>query len=348
MRADLRTAAAVAAFLVTPAVAGAQDSYANAPFRDTPVQLAQAAALDRIAAFAKALAAAGPLAEADADGDDQAEGEDEEGGPLDDFALVRGSLAEKAPEVGQRLAGAIGAMVEGGGEATEAAAEVPALVEAARDKLLLAEAVAAPHFGAALMSSLLLDEGGVAEGYEGAVDGRALAYSTSYFALERVKALWEGIAPAASPEQVADVGEMLTMLDALFPGGKRPEALSADPEQAEAPAQQLVGLLEAVTDADLYPGRDLPGAADRVRDIVVAGCEALDDGDADVGLETLTIAATYYGSTLADTLVVMAPEAGDAIAENLESVQESEPGEAVEACPPLLDALAAGRKALGP
>lgn len=335
MRTELRPAGAVVALLFAPAVAGAQQGYANAPFRDAPVPLAQAAALDRIAAFAGAAAVAGPAA---ADGNR----------PLRDFARFRASLAAAAPGIEERLATAIGAMGEGGSETAQAAAQVPPLIEAARDKLLPPEVTGAPAFGAARMASLLLDEGGVAESYEAAVEGEPLAYGTGYFALQRVKALWAAIAPHAPPETATAVGGVIATLDALFPGETAPEALSADPEEAEAPAQQLVGLIEAATDADLYPGRDLPGAADRVRDIALAGCRALDAGDAAIGRERLSIAAAYFGSTVADTLAVMAPEAGDAIAGSFARVEAPELARATAACPPLLDALAAGRRALGP
>lgn len=363
MRADLRSAAAAAALILAPAAAGAQDSYANAPFNDVPVPLAQAAALDRIEGFARAVAAAGPGATADDDDDDAAavaqsgdnedqvggeDDDDEEGGPLLDLAFFSGSLAAVAPDLAQELGEAVEAMTQGGPGAAEAAARVVPLAEQARPKLLKPEIADAAPFRAALMASLLLDEGGVAEGYEEAVGGEALAYGTGYFALQRVKSLWDGLAPAASPEQAANVGEMLAMLDSLFPTATLPDTLAADPEQAEAPAQQLVGLLEATANADLYPGRDIAGAAARVHDIAASGCKALAAGDTGTGAEALTIAAAYYGSTVGDTLGVMAPDAAEAVEHGLDAVGESDPAEAAEACPALLDALATGQKALTP
>ena len=205
---------------------------------------------------------------------------------------------------------------EDGKDAAEPAEEVIRLTEEARGKLLPAAIAGTPAFQAALMASLLLDEGGVAEGYEEATEGEASAYAIGYFALQRVKALWQGLAGQASPRQSADVEAMLAMLDGLFPSQEMPERLSPDPEQAEAPAQQLVGLLEGVADAELYLGRDLAAAAARRprrwrrRDAPrwQAGKEAL-------GVEELRIAAAYYGQTVRDTLGMMAPEAAAAIAE---------------------------------
>ena len=56
MRTDPFTAVAIAALLVAPTAAGAQSSgYANAPFREHPVEMAQAAALERIEVAARAL-----------------------------------------------------------------------------------------------------------------------------------------------------------------------------------------------------------------------------------------------------------------------------------------------------
>jgi hypothetical protein len=196
------------------------------------------------------------------------------------------------------------------------------------------------------MASLLLDEGGVAEGYEEAVEGEAPAYTTGWFALQRVKALWDGLAPQATPEQAGDVGAMLAILDGLFPTEALPARLSPDPEQAEAPAQMLVGLLEGVADADLYPGRNLAAAAGLVHSIAAGACARIEAGDDDVGAEELRIAGAYYDQTVADTLVVLAPDAGAAIAESLDSLDE---GEATTGpCAPLLAALEAGREALTP
>jgi hypothetical protein len=360
MRTDRPTTVAIAALFLAPTVAGAQSSsYANAPFREHPMEVAQAVALERIAVAARALAVTAVSDEGDDEAeaaDDQAtadsgEEREEEGGPLIDFGLLRASLAAASAELEEKLAAAIGEMVEAakaGKGAAEPTEGVIRLTEEARGRLLTGAAVDMPGFQAALMASLLLDEGGVAEGYEEATEGEASAYATGYFALQRVKSLWEGLAGQASPQQSTDVEAMLAMLDGLFPSQRMPEHLSPDLEQAEAPAQQLVGLLEGVADAELYLGRDLAAATAVIHDLAAKGCASLEVGKEALGVEELRIAAAYYGQTVRDTLGMMAPEAAAVIAEGLEALDEGRADEAAEACGPLLEALAAGQAALTP
>ena len=356
MRTDLLTTAAIAALLVGSTVAGAQSSgYADAPFREHPVEIAQGAALERIEVAARALAAAAASDEDDDavadDEDDDLGKEEEEGGPLIDFGLLRASLAATSPELEGRLAAAIEELVEAAGHGTDAAEpakEVIRLTGEARGKLLPGTVTDTAGFRAAMMASLLLEEGGVAEGYEEATEGEAPAYATGYFALQRVKALWQGLAGRASLEQSAELAAMLAILDGLFPSQEMPERLSPDPEQAEAPAQQLVGLLEGVADAELYLGRDLGTAAAVIRELTDQGCASLQAGKAALGVEELRIAAAYYGQTVHDTLGMMAPEAAEAIEEGLEELDQGEAVEAAKACGPLLEALANGQAALTP
>lgn len=356
MRTDLLATAAVSALLLAPGLARAQSAvYATAPFREHPVEVAQGAALERIGVAARALAVTPDKDDEAADDDDQAtaagEEEEEEGGPLVDFGLVRASLAAASPELEEKLAGAIEEVVEAaehGTDVDESAEKVVGLTEEARGKLLPGDLAATPGFQAAMMASLLLEEGGVAEGYEEATGGEAQAYATGYFALQRVKALWQGLAGKASPQQVGEVEAMLAMLDGLFPTQEMPERLSPDPEQAEAPAQQLVGLLEGVADAELYLGRDLAAAAGVVHDLAVQGCGSLEAGKEAVGVEELQIAAAYYDQTVSDTLGLIAPEAAETIKEGLGEVGEGEADELAEACGPLLQALAEGKAALTP
>ena len=361
MRTDLLTTAAFAALLLTPIAAAAQSSgYASAPFREHPVEVAQGAALERIDVAARALALKGAEEDAEdedsdaADSGEAGDGEDEEeeeGGPLDDFGLLRASLAAASPELEQRLGAAIAELLEAAEDGKDLGAsseEVVGLTQEARGKLLPPTVADAPGFRAALMASLLLDEGGVAEGFEEASEGEASAYTLGYVALQRVKALWEGLSGQASPQQAADVAAMFVLLDALFPTAEMPEQISPDPEQAEAPAQQLVALLEGVADAELYLGRDLAAAMTVVNDVAAQGCAALAAGQAGLGVEKLRIAAAYYDQTVVDTLGMIAPDTAAVIAEALEEVDEGEADELAEACGPLLQGLAAGRTALTP
>jgi len=351
MRTSLFATVTIAALLAGAQGAAAQSVYGSAPFREHPVELAQAAALERIEIFARAasIAEAGDDDEENA-GQDIADDEtDDESGPQADFALVRASLAAVAPELADDLGTAIDEMVEGeegGDDAGNKSQALIGLVALARGRLPTAAMADDPGFRAALIASLLLDEGGVAEGYEEAVGGEGEAYAVGYFALQRVKALWSGLSGKANPEQAAGVAAMVAMLDELFPGESPPQSMSPDPEQAEAPAQQFVGLIEAVSNADLYPGRDLAGAARMVREIAASGCEAIAAQDGGVGFERIRVASAYYAQTIEATLGVMAPEAASAVAEGLEAL--GDPDADAAACAPLLAALEAGQEKLTP
>lgn len=343
--ADPRAALLALALLAGPAAA--QD-YAHSPFREHPVALAQGAALERIAVAAQGLARlAAPLPAQEPDEDD-AEGEEEEGLAAA-LPLFAASLSAAAPQVAAALPEAIGEMLEAAedGESPAApAAEVEALAAQARAALLPADLADTPAFQAALMAALLLDEGGVAESYEEASEGDPAAYAVGRAALQRVKAFWAVIRPAAAPDVAAEADAMLALLDGLFPGEAPPERLSPDPEEAEAPAHRLVGLLEAAADANLYPGRDLAGAVALVSGLADQGCAAIAAGQGPQGLETLAVAAAYHDQTLADTLGVIAPEAAEAIDAAFEPLEEGEAEEMAESCPALLAGLRSGGEAL--
>lgn len=339
---DPRIALLALAFLGGPAVA--QD-YAHAPFREHPVILAQAAALERIAAAAQGLSV---LSASEA-----AEDEGEEEGLAAALPLFAASLQAAAPEVATALPGAVGEMleaVEEGENPAGPAAEALALADQARAALLPAELAESRPFQAALTAALLLDEGGVAECYEEAAEGDAAAYAIGWAALQRVKALWAGLkagrAPETPAETVAEADAMIAILDGLFPGRTPPDSLSPDPEEAEAPAHRLVGLLEVVADANLYPGRDLAGAARLVAGLAEKGCADLAAGAGPMGMETLAIAAAYHEQALADTLGVIAPEAAAAIKEGLEPLEDGAAEVMAGACPALLAGLRAGGGAL--
>lgn len=344
---DPRIALLTLAFLGAPAVA--QD-YAHAPFREHPVTLAQVAALERIAAAARGLAVLSEPEAAEAEDGDEGEAEEGLAAALPLFAA---SLSAAAPEVAAALPEAVGEMleaVEEGENPAGPAAEALALADQARAALLPAELADSRPFQAALMAALLLDEGGVAESYEEASEGDAAAYAIGWAALQRVKALWAGLkakgAPETPAETVAEAEAMIAILDGLFPGETPPDSLSPDPEEAEAPAHRLVGLLEVVADANLYPGRDLAGAATLVAGLAEKGCADLAAGAGPMGMETLAIAAAYHDQTLADTLGVIAPEAAEATEEALEPLEDGAVEEMAEACPALLAGLQAGGAAL--
>jgi len=345
-----------AALLLTATTAAAQSERSITPFKDEPVSLAQAAALERIEATAQAHAAVRPAAryaKADAGkrtADEQDEAEDERS-PMADLALLGGSLSAASPKLARALTAALEEMAEAaeaGKNAARPAKKVVDLSGKARAAILKSKPVDTPALQAALMASLLLDDGGVSESYEGAAKGDRTAYATGYFLLQRVKALWKGLTDHATPKQAEDVRQMLAMLDRLFPSQEPPLRLSPDPEEAEAPSQQLVTLLETVAKADLYPGRDLADAGVLVHELAQLGCKSLASRNRAVGAEELLIAANYYGRTMKNTVAVMAPDSARAIAAAFKSVQNQKSGDRVRACDPLLRAIVEGNVALTP
>ena len=358
----LQGGAVALALSACAAGASAQDAYPNAPFREHPAELAQAAALERVEATAKAFLAPG-AAEADDDAraaasdddDDQdaateeasgeEEGEEDEGLVAGALPLFEASLAARDPALAEGLRAAVIEMLEAreeGADAAPAAREVLDLAGKARAALVPADLAASAPFKAAVMASLLLDEGGVAESYEEASEGETDGYLIGFAALGRVKDLWAGIKAQGGGEAGAEGETALASLDALYPSAEVPERLSPDPEEAEAPAHAVAAAAEGLARADLYPGRDLAAAAGVVEGLVEKGC-GLMGSDADGGRELLAIAASYDGQLLADPLSVMAPEAGEAIGAGFDALRMGETPD----CAALTKALGEAKAALG-
>src|SRR5262245_57415648 len=134
----------LAALFMAASPAAGQSDYSRTPFRDEPVLLAQAAAIERIGAAARALAAIRPPAKgtatdaeskAAAKPDEAEDDEGEEGGPIADLALIRARLAAASPQLARALAASLDEMAEAAEankDATEPANKVVALLEKAR------------------------------------------------------------------------------------------------------------------------------------------------------------------------------------------------------------------------
>ncbi|WP_181164517.1 hypothetical protein [Amaricoccus solimangrovi] len=317
MRADpLSLVLAAGLACAAPALA-AERQFANAPFESHPVALAQAAALERIGARIRA---------AEADPDATASEESDADG---DLALIRASLGAASPAT----LGALESLLDGA-EPAPGAPKDP--VAAARDLLAPPDVAGTAPFRAALAAALLLDEGGVAEGWEEVAEGEPEARALGGEELRSVERILGG---PGGDDLSGEAAEMLARLDALF------ASEAVNPEEAEGIAQPLVGLLEVISDSDLYPGRDLGGAAALVLGLSRQGCAALARGDGAIGAERLAIARRYHDALIADTLGLMAPEAGATISAAFEPRATDDPA---EACDALLGALAAARTALTP
>lgn len=348
----------------------AQDgSYPNAPFREHPAELARAAALERVEVTARAFLDPAPkeaedqpeAADDDDDGDEAAavtsdddaggatedaaggeEGEEDEGLLAAALPLFEASLAAKDAGLATDLRAAVTEMLEAreaGEDSAPAARETLSLAERARAVLIPADLAASAPFEAAVMASLLLDEGGVSESYEEASEGEGDGYLVGAAALARVKELWAGLGVAGAAAE--DGAQALASLDALFPSAEVPDHLSPDPEEAEAPSHALVAVAEGAVQADLYPGRDLGAAAGVVHDLAAKGCGLL-GSDAAEGRELLAIAGAYGGALLADPLSVMDPEAGTAIGAGFDALGDGGNPD----CDALLKALGDAQAAL--
>lgn len=329
--------------LLATATAAAQTAYGEAPFHEHAVPLAQAAAVERLAAQARSLAAVPqPSAELVKDAENMR---------TRDLPLFLAGLSAGSPETAETLDAAIDDLLEraGSGEdVSDLAREVMGLADHARTVLLPEELSDRAAIRAALMAELLVSESGVVEAYEEAVEGDTWRYSAGWASLQRVKELWRDLRAEAPQEAAREINELIAHLDGLFPEATPPEQFAADPEEPEPHAHRLVGFLETVVDADLYPGRDIARAAALVHDIAAAGCGSLATGEIKRGNEELAVAETYAEEIL-QPLVVLAPEAHEAAEKGFARLKVGAEGDKAETeCAELLAALEAGRIALGP
>ncbi len=220
------------------------------------------------------------------------------------------TLAQRDPALADALAAALEDLAEAldtEGIAAPAAARAQRLLDAAREELITDRLRDAPQFTGALLADLLLAEGGVAESYEEAVDEPA-AYPGGWAALQRVGALWTDLRPLAEDPQRADADEMIASLERLFLSPAPPAStLGWNPEEAEAPAQRLVGIVEGVVGASLYPGRELQRLAGHLAGKVREACGLYATGDEAIAGERLRAVQRLYQQHLSDTAALFAP-----------------------------------------
>src|SRR5690606_33577298 len=166
-----------------------------------------------------------------------------------------------------------------------------------------------PAFVAAVIVELSMGEGGVGEGYEEAVEGELGAYTMGYAALDRVGDLWADIAGGATEQQRADVEEMLEFLATVYSVPVIDAPIVGNPEEAEAPVQRMIGVLETVVDAELFPGRDLAALAAHLPEELAGYCQAYEAGDDEVALEgAIAVSYLYLTDALGQFLGFMDPE----------------------------------------
>lgn len=292
--------AAVSTLALSAATASAQ--YTDRPFIDATVIQSQARAFE-LAGLRLTVAELFP-GENDDDFLEQIEGLE------GDFARFGGTLASIDPELAEALDDALDAVVdavEDGEDATALIAEARDLLAQAYDAVIDSATRETPAFKGAVLTDLLLGEPGVAEGYEEA-GKEPWAFSMGWAALQRAKELWGELSADADEERRADGDEMIAVIEPLFPSAEPPEQFIGNPEEAEAPAQRLVGILEVVVDADLYPGRDHAALADHLAELTTSACTFYADGNDVVGAETIYAVAGLYGDHLGELVNLFDPE----------------------------------------
>lgn len=331
--------AGVLACAILLGIASAQ--YGNAPFIDRPLETSQAFGLELMTSRFFVLEALDPVP------DEYLEQAEK---LLDrDFLRFAGTLAARDAALAEDLQARITELIE----AVEAGESVAPVLDEVRD--LHARAYAAvigeerleqAPFRAAVLADLLLGDDGVAEAYEDAAEDELWEYPNGWGALQRVQELWAGLRSHANAAQVADFEEMIDFLEqVVYPRPAPPEGgIRGDPEEAEGATQRMVGILESVTDADLYPGRDLARLTDSFLAVLEPSCEAYAAGDAAVGAEGVYAVRDPYGEHLGRLLDLIAPDIHEAATGHLDALISSEPpARAAEACRELLELLTEAR-----
>ncbi|MEX2541455.1 MAG: hypothetical protein WD314_06585 [Trueperaceae bacterium] len=266
--------------------------------------------------------------------------------PVDLFA---GSLAERDPALHHELVASL-EEIEQASEREDQAATAAA-VERVRPLLRRAEEVLLPEdlrddpaFRAAVLARLALSGSGFAEGYEEAAGGEVGAYIFGWAGLQRAKALWAELEPAATNrDSVAEVDRAFAVLDDLMPSPEPPERFR-DPEDAEVAAHDLVFALEAAFGGQLQP-RNLGAVLALVDDQSRAACVAFEEERELLALELVTSAQVNYVEGIGGTISLLVPEPAGVIRELLgeslpEQMRAGERAEVSSGCARLQEAIA--------
>ena len=359
--------AVLASALFAAPIASAQ--YTNEPFFQWTVLQSQAIGLELALQRLRIVEAIEPPFD-----DEFAEVVENLTGP--DFQRFGGTLATLDSELAEQLF----EVLEGVAEAVEEGEEdeVAELLPAAREMLeqaydiVVPEAVRTlPAFRAGLMAQLLLGEGGVAEGLEEAFE-EEWEFANGWAATQRVREMWLELAPLATENQRFEITATIDAFDAIYPSPEPPETLAGiDPEEAETPAQRMVGFLESVVDASLYSGRDPARLIGHLAEMAADGCARYEAGEDEVGREIMYAVFDHYaGETtgLGDLIGLFAPEVHEEAMEGFEHLvvveddddddeggddapagddEDEEAMEATEACEIVLEAIEEGLEVLG-
>lgn len=230
----------------------------------------------------------------------------------EDLPRFMGTLRARDPELATELEEAIEEVeeaAESGQGLSDAVIVARELVQAAYDTVIPVEVRSDPAFIAALIVDMSLGEGGVGEGYEEAIEGELGEYTMGYAALQRVTEHWSEIAHLADDQHREDVEEMWDFIATLYPTPTIDEPIIGNPEEAEAPVQRVIGLLEVIVDAELFPGRDLAALSAHLPQELESSCQAYEAGENERAREgAIAVGYLYLNADLGDFMEFMAPE----------------------------------------
>lgn len=198
----------------------------------------------------------------------------------------------------------------------------------------------------ALLSRLLLAEGGVSEGWEELFDDDIGEYVVGWAALQFVWPLWEKMEVFATENQAFEVRDSLEYIseELLADYVPREDWRMFDEEAGEAAAHRIVSYLETIADATLFPDRDLGAVAGLTEDLAVRACEAYAAGDALLGGEIAVQGYYFFDEHLRKMIDLFDPELMPVIRSDFKAVRKS--GDA-ELCERLTGNLGTARSLLG-
>lgn len=231
--------------------------------------------------------------------------------PRVDLDRFHGTLIERDPAFAEEFFRGLWDVIE----AVDNGADVPAKVAVARAQVAHARELvldpalrASTPFKAGVLADLLVAGDGVGEAFEEAFK-QPWEYPNGIMAMRQVKELWAEFDPQARPALRTEARDALATLDGLYATAEPPNfaALGRTPEEAEAPAHRMAGVVEQALAANVFPGREPVRLAKHLHEMTKAACVAYDTEKDYIGKETLYAVGHHYGQTLAGPLSLTEP-----------------------------------------
>src|SRR5690625_517565 len=236
--------------------------------------------------------------------------------------------------------------VEDGEDFSDLVPEARALVDQATELLADPELDEDPVALGALLSRLLLAEGGVAEGWEELFDDDIGEYVVGWAALQFVWPIWEQMEQFATENQIFEVRDSLDYIadELLVDYVPREDWRMYDEEAGEAAAHRIVSYLETIADATLFPDRDLGAVAALTEDLTVQACEAYAAGDELLGGEIAVQGYYFFDEHLRKMIDLFDPDLMPVIRSDYKDLRKS--GD-TELCERLTENMGTARTLLG-